>query len=105
MRFHAGLSTNKKPCWWLFGENGEQVGWSGRIFESVDEATAEAQAFKENAATAMYDIYLDDAEKPRWRAYVDDVRVASSGESFASRSNAQRAAENVRDNAGAAEGP
>ncbi len=31
--------------------------------------------------------------------------TASSGEPFVSESNAQRAADNVRDNAGAAEGP
>jgi uncharacterized protein len=52
---------------------------------------------------AEFEIYKDAAGKFRWRL-VDDKgkNVASSGESFASKSNAKRAAENVKTTAAAA---
>lgn len=49
---------------------------------------------------ARFEIYLDAAGKYRWRLKDGNgVNVASSGESFASRSNARRAAENVKSTA------
>jgi len=49
-------------------------------------------------------IYADSSSKYRWRLVARNGQtVASSGEAFDSRSNARRAAENVRDNAGSAE--
>jgi len=51
-----------------------------------------------------FQIYADTAGKYRWRLVSSNGQtVASSGESFDSKSNARRAAENVRDNAGKAE--
>jgi uncharacterized protein len=48
-----------------------------------------------------FEIYADSAGNYRWRLKAGNGQtVASSGESFDSRSNAERAAENVRDNAG-----
>lgn len=50
-----------------------------------------------------FEIYPDSAGNYRWRLKSSNGQiVASSGESFASRANAERAAENVRDNAGGA---
>jgi len=51
-----------------------------------------------------FEIYADTVVKYRWRLVSSNGQtVASSGESFDSKSNARRAAENVRDNAGKAE--
>jgi uncharacterized protein len=44
-----------------------------------------------------FDVYQDRAKKWRWRLLADNgQKVASSGESFDSRSNAMRAARNVK---------
>jgi len=51
-----------------------------------------------------FEIYLDSAGNYRWRLKSSNGQtVASSGESFDSKSNATRAAENVKENAGGAE--
>ena len=51
-----------------------------------------------------FEIYADAGGNYRWRLVASNGQtVASSGESFASKTNARRAAENVRDNAGKAE--
>jgi len=51
-----------------------------------------------------FHIYPDSAGNYRWRLVSSNGQtVASSGESFDSKSNARRAAENVKANAGAAE--
>jgi uncharacterized protein YegP (UPF0339 family) len=48
-------------------------------------------------------IYKDTGGKYRWRLVAGNGQtVASSGEAFGSQSNARRAAENVKDNAGSA---
>jgi uncharacterized protein YegP (UPF0339 family) len=50
-----------------------------------------------------FEIYQDSGGNYRWRLIASNGQnVASSGESFASKANATRAAENVRDNAGKA---
>lgn len=51
-----------------------------------------------------FEIYLDASGKYRWRLVSSNGQtVASSGESFDSKANARRAAENVRDSAGKAD--
>jgi uncharacterized protein YegP (UPF0339 family) len=51
-----------------------------------------------------FEIYADSSDKYRWRLKSTNGQiVASSGESFDSKSNATRAAENVKANAGSAE--
>lgn len=51
-----------------------------------------------------FEIYSDSAGNYRWRLKSSNGQtVASSGESFDSKSNANRAAENVKANAGSAE--
>ena len=52
---------------------------------------------------ATFRIYADSAGKYRWRLIDDNnVKVASSGESFDSKSNAKRAAQNVKETASGA---
>ncbi len=51
-----------------------------------------------------FEIYPDKGGEYRWRLIASNGQnVASSGEAFDSKSNAKRAAENVRDNAGKAD--
>jgi uncharacterized protein YegP (UPF0339 family) len=55
-------------------------------------------------AIAKFEIYADTSGKYRWRLKDGNgEKVASSGESFDSRSNAKRAAENVKSTAPNAE--
>jgi uncharacterized protein YegP (UPF0339 family) len=49
-------------------------------------------------ATPKFELYEDAADKWRWRLLDgNSEKIASSGESFSSRSNAKRAAQNVKD--------
>lgn len=51
-----------------------------------------------------FEIYADSGNNYRWRLKASNGQtVASSGESFDSQSNAKRAAENVKANAGTAD--
>ncbi|UTI63374.1 YegP family protein [Paraconexibacter antarcticus] len=69
-------------------------------------AKAAATNFKAGAKTWNYDVYENAGGKYSWRAKArNGQNVGSAGESFASKTNAQRAADNVRDNAGTATGP
>jgi len=55
-------------------------------------------------AKPKFEVYADASGKYRWRLLDgNSVKVASSGESFDSRSNAKRAAENVKQTAPDAE--
>lgn len=106
MYFQAGVTKNtQKHSWWLYGDNHEMVAWAGQTFPSESHARRAALEFKAGAATAIYEIYLDSGSEYRWRARRSSDKVAASGESFASKYNAQRAADNVKDNAGYATGP
>ena len=50
-----------------------------------------------------FKIYADKADEFRWRLIASNGEpVASSGEAFASKANAKRAAETVKENAGSA---
>ena len=56
------------------------------------------------AAKPKFEIYADSAGKYRWRLKDSNgVKIASSGESFDSESNARRAARNVKATAPEAE--
>jgi len=51
-----------------------------------------------------FEVYADKGGEYRWRLISSNGQnVASAGESFDSKSNAKRAAENVRDNAASAD--
>jgi uncharacterized protein YegP (UPF0339 family) len=94
------------PRWWLYASNGKMVAHSGESFDSTSNAKRAAENFKANAKLWNYEVYADSGGNYRWRAKAaNGAIVASSGESFDSKSNAQRAADNVKDNAGSASGP
>lgn len=104
INFRVANDTAGKPSWWLYGSNGEMVAWAGESFYDLAGAQRAARAFKAGALTARYEIWADTAGKYRWRAWRGSDKVAASGEAFASKYNAERAAENVRLNAGRATG-
>jgi uncharacterized protein YegP (UPF0339 family) len=54
---------------------------------------------------ARFEFYRDRAGKWRWRLWSGSRKVATSGENFASRSNAVRSAQNVSAIAGSAAFP
>lgn len=105
MYFSVRATKNNadKFSWWLFGDNKKIVAWAGQTWGDPESAAAEKAKFKEASESATYDVYADTGGHWRWRAVVDEEIVASSGESFDSKSNAQRAADNVREDAGSAE--
>lgn len=105
MYFQVGTTQGGQPSWWLYGNNNRMVAWAGETFASERNARRACEAFKSAARVAYYDIYQDAGGSWRWRAWRSSDKVASSGESFDSKSNAERAAANVRDNAGGATGP
>ena len=105
MRFQVGNTRGGEPSWWLYAGNSKMVAWAGETFASTSNARRAAESFKAGAKTARYEVYEDAGSQWRWRAWRSSDRVASSGESFDGRYEAQRAADNVRDNAGGATGP
>lgn len=105
VKFEVLSDTAGKPYWRLRSNNSQTVAWSGETFSSEYAVKQAAQAFKAGAKTARYVVYKDSGGKYRWRAWRSSDIVASSGESFYGEWEANRAAENVRDNAGGATGP
>jgi len=106
MRFEVFSDIGGNSWWRLIGGNGRNVATSGEGFFSKSDATEAAERFRANALRYTFMVYADRSGHFRWRATSPNVRtVASSGEAFDSRSNAQRAADNVQANAGSATGP
>lgn len=105
MRFEVYADSGGNYRWRLIASNGQKVATSGESFSSESNAKAGATNFKSKAKQWSYEVYADTGGNYRWRVKSSNGQtVASSGESFASQSNAQRAADNVRDNAGSATG-
>ncbi len=102
MRFSVRKDSAGKDSWWLYADNNKQVAWAGETFASASNAHRAAASFKAGALTARYETYEDTGGHWRWRAWRSSDKVASSGESFSSRTAATTAAENVRLNAGSA---
>lgn len=105
MYFSVGNNTAGNPSWWLYGDNHKTVAWAGETFYDLANARRACLAFKSGASMARFETYLDQGGEWRWRAWRSSDKVASSGESFDSKWNADRAAENVKVNAGSASGP
>jgi uncharacterized protein YegP (UPF0339 family) len=105
LRFTTSKMANGQWTWRLYGANNEMVAWAGEGLVTSSGAARAAGSFKASALIARYEVYLDTASQWRWRALRSSDKVAASGEAFASRAGAERAAENVRVNAGLATGP
>lgn len=89
MRFSVGRTKDGQYSWWLHSSS-DMVAWAGETSPTESNARRAAEAFKAGAPMARYDVYLDDGRQWRWRAWRSSDKVASSGESFASRSKPQR---------------
>jgi uncharacterized protein len=95
-----------KNCWRLKADNGQIVASSGESFFNKRNAERAAEDFKANATSASYEVYEDAGGKWRWRARAANGQtIASSGGAFASKQNAQQAADNVKANAATATSP
>jgi uncharacterized protein YegP (UPF0339 family) len=106
MRFEVYDDDAGKPRWRLKADNGQTVASGGESFSDTSATKTAAENFKSKAKSWDYEVYSDSGGKPRWRAKsANGQTVATSGEAFESESNARRAADNVRDNAGIATGP
>ena len=102
MRFEVYGKADKSR-WRLKASNGQTVASSGEAFGSAANATRAAKSFKKGAAKATFEVYADRSGKYRWRAKSSNGQtVASSGEAFASKASAKRAADNVQAKAGQA---
>ena len=102
MRFEVYATEAGNDRWRLLASNGQEVANSG---ENLSNAKRSAQAFKKNAKSSGYEVY-ESGTAQRWRARSSNGQiVAVGGEPFASKASAQRAADNVCDNAGTADGP
>ena len=86
-----------KARWRMKASNGQTVASSGEAFSSHGNAERAAKSFVKGAANANFQVYADRGGKYRWRAKSSNGQtVASSGESFASKASAQRAAGTCR---------
>lgn len=105
--FKADYDKGGNPTWWLISVgNSETVAWAGESFSSLSAAKRAAESFKAGASTARFEVYLDSGGVHyRWRAWRSSDKVASSGQHFASKPDAERAARTVQANAGGATGP
>lgn len=88
----------EQPSWWLYGERNEVVAWAGDTFPSLRTAENAALSFRSDAARAKFELYQDRSRRWRWRAFLADTKIASSGEAYLSELSARRAANAVRDN-------
>lgn len=105
-RYTVQNDSGGHPRWWLWAGNGEKVAVSGEAFDSTYNATRACEHFKVNATAWNYVPFEDAGASWRWHAKArNGEKVATSGEAFASKSNAERAIETVKANAGGATGP
>jgi uncharacterized protein YegP (UPF0339 family) len=105
MRMTVGAHYAGQVSWWLHGENRRVLAWAGRMFDSADDAKRAAEGFTRSAAAADFDIYEGTHGSWRWRARWAGQIVAVSANGFTSKQSARRAAENVKTNVGASDGP
>ncbi len=97
MRFEVYSDAGGGSRWRLLSSNGQNVASSGAAFATRSNATRAARAFARNAAAAAFEIYEDKSGQHRWRARARNGQiVASGGEAFSSKQNAERAADGVR---------
>jgi uncharacterized protein len=102
-KFGVYEDAGGKYRWRLKADNGQIMASSGDSFFSKQNAERAAAGFKANAASASYAVYEDAGRKWRWRARAaNGLTIASSGGAFASKPNAQQAADNVKASAGSA---
>jgi uncharacterized protein len=98
MKFVVDMGRGAHPTWRLYSGI-VMVAWAGRTFEDNTRATRAAEAFRTGADTARYETYQTSSDEWRWRAWRSTSTVAYSGQRFATKDDAENAADVVRRNA------
>jgi uncharacterized protein YegP (UPF0339 family) len=104
MRFVIDIGRGANPTWRLYSGI-FMVAWAGTTFNDNTRATRAAEAFRSGADTARYEAYQTSSKEWRWRARRSTSTVAYSGQCFATRDDAENAADIVRRNATEASPP
>ena len=103
MRCELYTDAGGKYRWRLVSSNGQTTASSGESFSSAGSARTAAKNFVTKCPTWKFEVYADKGGSHRWRAVATNGQtVAGSGQGFSTRSNARRAAFNVRDKGAAA---
>ena len=98
MRFVVDNGRGANPTWRLYSGL-VMVAWAGTTFNDNTRATRAAEAFRSGAGTARYEAYQTSNNEWRWRARRSSSTVAYSGQRFATKDDAENAADVVRRNA------
>jgi len=98
MRFVVDIGRGANPTWRLYSGI-VMVAWAGTTFNDNTRATRAAEAFRSGADTARYEAYQTSNNEWRWRARRSSSTVAYSGQRFATKDDAENAADVVRRNA------
>ena len=98
MKFIVDNGRGAHPTWRLYSGI-VMVAWAGTTFDDSARATRAAESFRGGAGTARYEAYRTSSNEWRWRARRSTSTVAYSGQRFATKDDAENAADVVRRNA------
>lgn len=98
MRFIVDNGRGAHPTWRLYSGD-VMVAWAGATFDTAAKAERAARAFLTGAGSARYEAYQTGSNAWRWRARRSSSTVAYSGKPFATKADAETAADVVRRNA------
>lgn len=106
MRFVIEKNLASKAAWWLLDDDGRVVAWAGRTYLSLAHADQAAHDFRVNADDPDYRIESKTSGRWQWTAWrPEGIRVAVSGDWFASEAAARVGARRVQHQACTAIGP
>lgn len=98
MKFVVDNGRGAHPTWRIYSGI-DMVAWAGKTFDDNARATRAAEAFRGGADTARYEAYQTRSNEWRWRAWRSTSTVAYSAQRFATKDDAENAADVVRRNA------
>lgn len=104
MKFVVDNGRGAHPTWRLYSGD-VMVAWAGATFDTAANADRAARAFLAGADSARYEAYQVSSNEWRWRARRSSSTVAYSGKRFATKDDAENAADVVRRNASEATPP
>jgi hypothetical protein len=106
MRVIIETTVSSSPTWRLVGDDDHVIAWAGRTFVSLAYADQAAHDFRVSAEDPDYRVNSRAGGDWQWAAWrPEGVRVAVSGDWFASEQAARTAARRVRNQAWTAIGP
>jgi uncharacterized protein YegP (UPF0339 family) len=98
MKFVVDNGRGSHPTWRLYSGD-VMVAWAGATFDTEAGAERAARAFRAGADSARYEAYQTSSSQWRWRARRSSSTVAYSGRRFATKDEAENAADVVRHHA------